>query len=152
MGPRGAFIRAASEAAGKKAEDIAEREAAKDVGGDLKFRGWAPVLDTKWRLIDEGVLITPTRSSAGPWTVAEQGRNQGNASGFAGPGSTRTGGAIGRTKAGGVRSTRARAGKRWNGRTRGRRTATRTVAAFERELPKVVLVEWGKFVKSKGLG
>jgi hypothetical protein len=109
------------------------------------------VLDTKWRLIDEGVLITPTRSSAGPWTVAEQGRNQ-QASGItpnfgASRGTSRISAKTGKAIKG-----RARKEKRWNGRTREKRTATRTVAAFERELPKVVLVEWGKFVKSKGLG
>lgn len=123
---------------GEYAQKVAERQASSDLGGDPKFSGWAPVLDTKLRFTREAVIMSPTRSSAGPWTVAEQGRNQGNVSGFFGPAMTRSGGTVGRTKSGGVRRTRARAGKRWNGRTEGKGTASRTVAEIERNVPPKV--------------
>jgi hypothetical protein len=142
-------LRAVARDIGEKSQGIAEREASGDLGGDPKFSGWAPVLDTKFRVLDDGrtVSFSPTRSSAGPWTVAEIGRNQGNASGFAGPAMTRSGGALARTKSGSVRRTRARPGKRWNGRTSGKGTATRTTAAIERMAPKEVDVEVGSLLR-----
>lgn len=123
---------------GENAQKIAIREASADLGGDPKFSGWAPPLDTKFRLLDGAVSFSPTKSSAGPWTVATIGRNKGNAGGFAGPAMTRSGGAVGRRKSGGVRSTRARAGKRWNGYTQGKGTADRVVADIERTTTPIV--------------
>jgi len=82
-------------------------------------------------------MLTPTARSAGPWTVAEQGRNQGNAGGFFGPGINATTGLTARTKSGKVRKVRARALRRWNGTTRGRDTASDAVALMEREMPKL---------------
>jgi hypothetical protein len=145
----GPWLRAVARDIGEKSQALAAREASSDLGGDPKFSGWAPVLDTKFRVLGDGgtVSFSPTRSSAGPWTVSEVGRHQGNASGFAGPAMTRSGDAIGRTKSGGVRKTRARAGKRWNGRTQGKGTATRTVAAIEQMAPKEVNAEVGALLR-----
>lgn len=118
-------------------QSIATRVASADLGGDPKFSGWAPTLDTKLKDLRNGAtLLTPTRVSAGPWTVAEVGRNQGNASGFAGPG-INSSGLTGRTKAGGVRRVRRRAAKRWNGVTQGKGTATSTHAEVERLAPQI---------------
>lgn len=123
---------------GRRAQKLAEQAASADLGGDLKFSGWTPVLETRTRrLADGATMLTPTARSAGPWTVAEQGRNQGNAGGFFGPGINATTGLTARTKSGKVRKVRARALRRWNGTTRGKDTASDAVALMEREMPKL---------------
>lgn len=123
----------------EKAQQIAEAAASRDLGGDPKFSGWAPTLDTQIKPSRDGLghVIMPTRSSAGPWTVAEFGRNQGNASGFAGPGINRSTGLTARTKSGGIRRQRMRKAKRWNGVTRGKGTASDAVSRMDRELPRI---------------
>lgn len=129
-------------AQGLEAQRIADRSAAASLGSDRAFGGWlrgAPIaLDTRLRTVNgSDTLMTPTRSSAGPWTVAEQGRNQGNASGFAGPGINRTTGLTARTKAGNVRKVRGRRSRRWNGTTAGKGTASRAQAEMDARLPKI---------------
>lgn len=135
---------------GEKAQAIAHAAAVGDLGGDImhtgKGRGWQIPLVTQLRTTREAgiVLLTPTRHSAGPWTVAEQGRNQGNASGFAGPGVNRRTGETSRTSKGNLRKVRAVQAKRWNGTTTGKGTATSAQAAMGRELPKVAEAEYRK--------
>jgi len=134
--------RQVTRAMGLEAQRIAATQAARSLGGDRAFSGWnrgSPIaLDTRLSSArDFNMLMVPTRRSAGPWTVAEQGRNQGNASGFSGPGINRSTGLTARTKSGAVRRTRARASRRWNGVTRGRRTATNAVTEMNRRLPPV---------------
>lgn len=107
-----------------KARPDAYRAAAADLGGDPKFSGWKPWLKLEVKPKKWGAALIPTRESAGPWTVAETGRNQGNASGFAGPGVNRKTGLTARTKSGGLRKVRAVKAKRWNGYTDGKGTAT----------------------------
>lgn len=135
-GLRDPQLRKVMDRLGDDAQDIARREASSDLGGDPKFSGWKPPLDTQVKHLGEGrIQLRPTGSSAGPWTVAQSGRNQGNASGFAGPGiNTRTG-LTSRTKSGGLRKVRGRKGRRWNGRTRGKGTSDRTHARIERDMP-----------------
>ena len=123
---------------GERAQAIAEQAASRDLGGDPKFSGWAPRLDTELVTKSDGsTLIGPTRSSAGPWTVAESGRNQGNARGFFGPGVNVRTGLTSRTKTGAVRKVRVRKGRRWNGYTTGKGTASDATARMERELPLI---------------
>lgn len=142
-----AEIRKITHTMGRTAQAIAAQHAGVDLGGDRAFSGWNrgnPIaLDTRLRNGREGATImAPTRSSAGPWTVAEQGRNQGNASGFSGPGiNTRTG-VTSRTKAGAIRKVRARRSRRWNGTTKGKGTATEAGREIDRKLP----VEAGRAV------
>lgn len=128
-------VRIAKEMA-EKAQRIASGEANSAIGGS--FSGWKrgnPIgLDTKLKTIKNGVVMTPTRTSAGPWTVGEKGRHNGNAGGFSGPGINHKTGATGRTKSGGLRKVGARRGKRWNGSTAGKHIASNAVAAFERQL------------------
>lgn len=123
---------------GKRGQAIFARAAARDLGGDPKFSGWAPVLATKVRQLGDGsaLLVPASRSAAGPITVAEQGRNQGNAGGFFGPGIGKSG-STARTKSGNVRKVRAFSAKRWNGVTQGKGTASDALGEMERELPKV---------------
>lgn len=126
---------------GVEAQRIAARHARLDLGGDRAFSGWDRgrriALDTQLRNARDGTMLTPTRSSAGPWTVAQFGRNQGNARGFSGPGiNTRTG-TTSRTRSGGVRSVRTRRARRWNGVTAGKRTASDAVTEMDRRLPKI---------------
>jgi hypothetical protein len=126
---------------GKEAQKIAAKSASSELGGDRAFSGWrrgSPIpMDTQLRTARDGTLITPTKRSAGPWTVAEIGRNQGNASGFSGPGVNRSTGLTARTKSGAVRKVRARQARRWNGTTRPKHTASEAVRDMERSLPKI---------------
>jgi hypothetical protein len=105
---------------GKMAKEEAFKAAAADLGGDDKFSGWAKApLVTRYDIVGPGrVSFHPTPRSAGPWTVAERGRNAG-----AGP-------AIGGK---GKRGTR----RRWNGRTRGKGTATDALTAIEPKVSKI---------------
>jgi hypothetical protein len=150
-GLRDPELRKVMDQAGKAAQKTAERAASADLGGDPKFSGWAPTLDTKIAHVGEGkVVVHPTRSSAGPWTVAEQGRNQGNAGGFAGPGVNRRTGLTSRTKSGKLRKVR-QAGRRWNGRTAGKGTASKATAAMERETPRIIEDGVRRAIREAGL-
>lgn len=141
---KGSGLERTNREVGERAKRLATQAASADLGGDSKFSGWAPRLDTRYRSLrkpGQGVVISPTRSSAGPWTVAEKGRNR-DMGGFAGPGVNRR---TGRTSAGvrtGTSAVRAnrRGGrtKRWNGYTDGKNTATDAVELFERDLLKLV--------------
>lgn len=104
------------------------RAAARDLGGDPKFSGWRPWLELQVRPVRTGALIAPTRQSAGPWTVAESGRNN-----LAGPIPNRTRGGGVRVLRSGTTSVRGRRrGRRWNGVTAGKNTATEATERFER--------------------
>jgi hypothetical protein len=122
----------------ERAQSIAHAEAVADLGGDAAFSGWrrgSPIgLVTQLKTIPTGVAMIPTRASAGPWTVANQGRNQGNASGFSGPGINVRTGKTSRTKSGALRKVRARSAKRWNGTTSPKHTADRAVQRMDKEL------------------
>jgi hypothetical protein len=119
-----------------------------DLGGDHRFSGWNVALGVKAspHRGAPGVTVHPDQRGAGPWRVAEQGRNQGNASGFAGPGINRRTGETARTKSGGIRRQRARRGRRWNGRTQGKGTWSDAVAIMNRKLPAHVRSEMAKLV------
>ena len=128
-------------ALGKMAKEEATKAASADLGGDPKFSGWAPILTTKYRLLKDtpGIMLMPgSRKAAGPWTVADHGRNRGNAGGFSGPGINRKTGLTSFTKTGRVRRPRAFKGKRWNGVTYGFGTAGKAHAKMEKNMRKVV--------------
>lgn len=134
---------------GKMAKAEARKAASADLGGDPKFSGWRPELTTRYDIIGDGKLsfYPGTKRAAGPWTVAERGRNQGNASGFSGPGVNRKTGITSFTKAGNVRKTRAFKSKRWNGVTQGKNTATDAVNAIESKVPKLVDQHVGRAIR-----
>ena len=105
------------------------------LGGDNAFSGWKrgqPIQLTAafslHKSNDGGVTIHRGRK-AGIWRVAEEGRNQGNAGGFAGPGISKDG-TTKRNKNGSVRKVRERKAKRWNGTTKG----FGVWSAYEREV------------------
>lgn len=131
----------------ERAQRIAYEEGRRDVGHDLKFEGWRPRLDLVMRVRPDVGVLQPTRSSAGPWTVAEQGRNQGNANGFAGPGINVRTGVTARRRDGTVRRVRTRQARRWNGYTQGKRTASRATTRINRALPDVAQAEFLKVLK-----
>lgn len=115
-----------TDAMGRKAKQLATQAASADLGGDPKFSGWAPTLDTRTRRVDNGAtLLTPTARAAGPWTVAQFGRNQAFGPAFVGPRLTKTG-----------RVSRARK-KRYNGRTLPKYTGDDARTLMEREMPKI---------------
>lgn len=132
-------------AQGEQAEKIAARAAMRDLGSDRAFRGWTRAqripLDTQLKDGRGGAtILIPTRRSAGPWTVAEFGRNQGTAGGgnlYFGPGINRRTGITSRTKSGGLRRVRSVRGRRWNGTTVGKNTASEAQRIMDVELPRV---------------
>ena len=127
-----------SHAMGKKAKELAKAAASADLGGDPKFSNWKPTLDTRYDIVGPGrISFHPSKRSAGPWTVAQTGRNQGNAGGFSGPGANRSTGATSRNKNGSLRKVRARKAKRWNGYTAGKQTASDAQAMIDKKLPPI---------------
>lgn len=123
----------------ERGQKIAEAEASRDLGGDPKFSGWKPTLDTQVKSLRDAALITPTKTSAGPWTVANDGRHaDGGVGRFQGPAlNMRTGRTTRRRDTGTIYDRRRRKGVRWNGQTNGKGTADRAVARMERELPEI---------------
>ena len=110
---------------GVEAKADATTAASSDLSGDPKFSGWAPTLETRFDHIGEGrISFHPTARSAGPWTVAEFGRNSTAGPPMRGPRLTKTG-----------RVSKART-KRWNGRTAGKGTASDALAVIEAQTPK----------------
>lgn len=122
---------------GERAKSIADSAASADLGGDMKFTHWAPTWETRIKKIPTGVELLPTKSGAGVITVANQGRHQGNASGFSGPGISNKTGKTKKLKSGLVGKVKANKGSRWNGSTKGMHTADKAVAKIEAELPKI---------------
>lgn len=113
---------------------VARAAGAGDLGGDRKFTGWPgpDALDVVVRLHrnGQGITVGRSRGSAGPWRVAQQGRNQGETGLALGPGiNTRTG-LTSRTKSGGLRKVRTFKAKRWNGVTQGKGTWGKAAASM----------------------
>jgi hypothetical protein len=111
------------------AQKVANRHAARDLGGDRAFSGWrrsAPIpLDTVIRNSKDATILSPTKRTAGGWTVAEFGRNSSAGPRMVGPRLTKTG------------KISKRRARRYNGTTRGKGTASDAVKVMEKELPKV---------------
>lgn len=113
---------------GRMAKVEAEKAASADLGGDPKFSGWSARLDNRYDIVGPGKLsFHPTRRSAGPWTVAQYGRNQSSGPSL-------------RLSSIGVTGRRKRAGamRRWNGQTSGKGTADDALAMIEPKVVKVV--------------
>lgn len=132
-----------SGAAGRRRLERVAQKTKGDVGeavkgdlGDLSMSGWrrGNPIDVQGRydvVTDSSFTVTPAKRGRGPMRVLEQGRNQGNASGFSGPGMNVKTGVTSRTASGGVRKVRARKGKRWNGRTAGKDTWSDATALMQ---------------------
>lgn len=105
--------------------------------GDLSMSGWRRTkpIAVKGAFKVEGATVVMVPSAPGPMRVLQQGRNQGNAGGMAGPGVFAKGGGTVRKKNGQVKATRARKAKRWNGRTTGKDTWTDATAIMVTEVP-----------------
>lgn len=136
----------------KRGEQIAERFARRDVGGDMRFSGWriGSLGDLEIKpLKGGGHILFPPRSIAGGWTVAEKGRNdmRGDPGGFQGPGVNSRTGETQRTKSGAVRKVRARKARRWNGTTLGKHTATDAVKAMQKEMPDLAEKAMGQVIR-----
>lgn len=123
-GLSGGELKAVMTKVGVAAKADAMKAASADLGGDPAFSGWSGALDTRFDHAGSGrISFHPTKRSAGKWTVAQEGRHAG-----AGP-------------PGGKRS------RRWNGRTQGKGTATKALAAIERETPDRIEAEVKKALK-----
>ena len=107
--------------------------------GDLSMSGWRrgnphEITGRFDPAGDSAIAMTPAKRGRGPMRVLEDGRNQGNAGGMAGPGVSADG-TTRRTKSGGVRKVRQRRARRWNGRTQGKGTWTDATQIMERKMP-----------------
>ena len=129
---------------GKLAEGDARKAARADLGGDNKFSGWerAP-LATETKYLGKGQqYVGPTGKGAGPWTVAQAGRNAGGRGGLR---TTRSGalqrraGTRVRKKDGAVVDKWRRT--RWNGTTAGKGTAEDARSITAKETPKRIRKE-----------
>lgn len=130
-------LRAVADKVGVRAKQLAAEAAKADLGGDEQFSGWpkAP-LQTRYDHLSPGVIsFHPTKRAAGPWTVAEFGRNQSAGPRMAGPRLTKTG-----------RVSKAKT-KRWNGKTQPKNTASDALGTIERDTPKVVDAEVSKAIR-----
>lgn len=116
-----------------EAQKIAKEEASRDLGGDPKFSGWAPELVTQVKQKTSGdTFVIPTKQSAGPWTVAEFGRNS-----ALGPAQLRSGRRQRILKSGRLSSARG-SRRRNNGSTAGKGTGSRAVSRIEREVADAI--------------
>ena len=134
---------------GKAVQVEIEKAVTADIGDTSMsgFKRGAPIAITGTsRLIsDHAVLVEPVKQAKGPMAVLERGRNQGNASGFSGPGISADG-TTRRTKSGAVRKTRARRGRRWNGTTEGKNTMAEASQAIKNRAPELIAKEVNKVI------
>lgn len=123
--------------------------------GDMSMSGWRrgnphEIVGRFQLQGDSAVVMSPVGKAIGPMRVLEQGRNQGNASGFTGPG-IGSDGTTARTKSGRVRKVRARRGRRWNGTTRGKGTWTDATKIMSEKMPAryehALVVDMAKFLR-----
>ncbi len=126
-----AEIRKVTREMGKEGQAISDKFLRRDLGGDKSFSGWnrgAPIpADTALRNTADGstILAPSKRGSAGVITTVTQGRNAAFGPRLVGPRLTRTG-----------RISKARQ-RRYNGRTRGKGTATDATVEMARKLPPI---------------
>jgi hypothetical protein len=131
-----AKLKAIADKMGVRAKALAKQAASADLGGDPKFSGWKPTLDTRYDHLSPGAIgFKPTRRAAGPWTTAQYGRNQAAGPRMVGPRLTKTG-----------RVSKAKT-KRWNGKTAPKNTATEALELIAREMPQVVDAEVNKAIR-----
>lgn len=132
-------LRAMATRVGVKAKQIATDAASADLGGDPAFSGWRPAtnwLATRFDHLEPGVIsFHPTKRAAGPWTVAEFGRNRAAGPRMVGPRLTKTG-----------KVSKARQ-RRYNGQTEGKGTASDALAKIEPMVPEVVDAEVTKAIR-----
>jgi len=123
---------------GKMAKDEARKAASADLGGDPKFSGWSPILTTRYDIVGKGVLSFKPGSSraAGPWTVAEYGRNASQGPRLRSSSLTPTG-----------RRRSAGSFRRWNGVTAPKHTASEAIAKIEPQVPKLVDKHVGRAIR-----
>lgn len=128
----GTQLRRTAKAAGMVAKpEVRSISGPATLGGDFAFSHWRDKagelmpLEVAFSLhkADGGVTIHRARMSAGPWRVANDGRNQGDSGMLAGPGIIRTGANAGTTrrrKNGSVAKVREFKTRKWSGTTSGK--------------------------------
>lgn len=134
---------------GEAMKPIAHKAAAQDLGSDAAFSGWrnkaggVMPLNVAYTIDPAGksVTIHRDRFSAGPWRVAQSGRNaDGGVGAFQGPGINLRTGRTARRKDGSLRANAGRVARsrqrRWNGRTEGKGTWDKAAEAMSHEAPK----------------
>lgn len=127
----------------ENAERVAVAEVRKVIP-DTEFSGWPGAerkmdgLRIKQLRSRTGHIVVPFRKNAGPWTVAERGRNQGTGGRgkFFGPGLNMKTGETSFTKTGRVRMRRF-GQKRWNGYTSGWGVSSKAVAKSDRDADRI---------------
>lgn len=121
--------------------DIAIGRFSGALGGDPKFSGWAPEIELQVKETrTSGAVMMPTRTGAGPATVATQGRNQGDVGLFQGPAMNHRTGVTSRNKRGNLirrRTTR----RQWNGYTDPKISASEIVSAIDARAVEIAEAE-----------
>ena len=133
----GPALKTVGTAVGEAAKDDVLAKVKRDAGGNDSLSGWRNStlkIGAQYTVKGDTVTVTPENLSRGPMRVLNDGRHQGNASGFSGPGVSKDG-TTKRTKAGKVRKVRSRQASRWNGRTRGKGTWDDAIDVVVRETP-----------------
>ena len=117
--------------------------------GDQSMSGWSrsgPIeIAGVARVIGDGALFISAGKASGPMRVLQDGRNQGNSGGMAGPGVSADG-STRRTKSGNVVRARARKARRWNGTTRGKGTWDAAAERIADRAPGLVAKEVHKAI------
>lgn len=129
---------------GVKLRPYAWRGASRDVGAKRHFSGWRRnkgiVFDVDWKAHKTGVGLTVHRSrvSAGPWRVAEIGRNLGETGLFLGPAINHRTGVTSRNRRTGNLIRRRYKPKRWNGYTKGKQTFSHAADLMADKAPQLI--------------
>ena len=115
--------------------------------GDLSMSGWtrsrpANITGVS-RVVGDGAVFISAGKASGQMRVLQDGRNQGNAGGMAGPGVSADG-TTRRTKSGRVAKARTRKAKRWNGRTEGKGTWDKAADLMADRVPGRIAAETHK--------
>jgi len=140
---------------GKAVQVEIERAVAADIG-DTSMSGWRrsgpiAITGTSRAISDHEVIVEPVKRAKGPMAVLERGRNQGNASGFSGPGISADG-STRRNANGSVRKARRRKARRWNGYTAGKNTMSEASQAIKDKAPPLIAAEVHKALAKRLTG
>lgn len=153
----GQLSRQAMERVGEAVQGEIEKAVTADIGDTSMsgFRRGSPIeiVGTSKVISDHEVKVQPDPSTGakGAMAVLDRGRNQGNASGFSGPGIS-SDGTTRRNKNGKVRKVRERRARRWNGYTDPKNTMSEAVQAIAKRTPGLVADELLRKALRKHLG
>ena len=143
-----------TEAQAENAIEVATGEARRDLGGDTRFSGWSgPSRDLSYLNVRrlrsrKGHIVYPDKKAAGPWKVAESGRQ--NMQKLFGPAIVQRDGEMAQLrykKDGTMRTFRTGKVKRFTGWTAGKGTASRAVKLADRDADRIAAQDLRNFTR-----